>query len=120
MFGEDLWFEFWKMYPKKMAFKNTKVIWMTLAAEQQKKAIESLPMHVRLWTLECRSPQFIPMPFSWLSGERWEDEIQLPEPRGQEWWKSDQATMERGRALKCPSRPGETMEEYRNRLRRAA
>lgn len=34
-----------------------------------------------------------------------------------EWWKTEPATIAKGRELNLPARPGETMEEYRQRLR---
>jgi hypothetical protein len=119
MFGEDLWFKWWAMYPKKIAFKHTKMVWCSLSEEQKRKAISTLPLHVQLWKLEDRSVQYIPYPRSWLEGERWEDEIELPEPQGQQWWKSDQATMEYGRKKGIPAKPGMSMEQYRQMLRAA-
>ena len=64
---------FWKAYPRKeskkdalKAFLKTKVPLSTLltAIEQQKKTEQ--------WS---GSKKFIPLPASWLNGERWEDEI---------------------------------------------
>jgi hypothetical protein len=36
-----------------------------------------------------------------------------------EWWKSDEATIAKGKELNLPARPGETMQDYRARLREA-
>lgn len=72
-------FLFWTPYPKKQAFKRTKIIWEALSTEQKDKAVKALPLHIKMWSLENRQPQFIPMPFSWLEGERWEDEITFGE-----------------------------------------
>lgn len=34
-----------------------------------------------------------------------------------EWWKSDQATLDKGKELGVPTRPGESMNDYRSRIR---
>lgn len=36
---------------------------------------------------------------------------------GGEWWKSDQATLDKGKECGVPTRPGESMHEYRERIR---
>lgn len=36
-----------------------------------------------------------------------------------EWWKSDEATIAKGNDLKLPARPGESMHDYRSRIREA-
>src|SRR5262249_50676091 len=36
---------------------------------------------------------------------------------GGEWWKSEAATLAKGREIDLPARPGESMTEYRERIR---
>jgi hypothetical protein len=111
--------EFYSKFPKKVARKDAVKAWSRLTAEQQQKALAAIDDHVRMWTAEGRDKQYIPHPASWLNGERFDDEISMPEPKVVNWWTSDQLTMEHGRKIGVPARPGEDMFQYRLRLRAA-
>ena len=77
---ESIFEKFWKAYPKKKGKGNCKrwfnshkpsnelVGKMITAIEAQKKSDE--------WLKD--NGQFIPLPYTWLNGERWEDEIYTP------------------------------------------
>lgn len=74
---------FWETYPKKVGKKNARSAWKRLkvkpplfeqiisALERQKKSEQ--------WLKD--GGRFIPNPTTWLNGERWDDEIQEPNPR---------------------------------------
>ena len=74
----EQFYAFWSQYPKKVGFKTTRDLFMSLSAEQKVKAVESIGLHAELWKKEGRESKFIPYPYSWISGERFEDEIELP------------------------------------------
>lgn len=113
--------DFWKLYPRKVAKAEAMKAWAKVKEEDRIKAIEALPNHSRLW--EDRDKQFIPHAATWIRGMRWEDEIdvvQKPKPVVQAWWTSDNATLAYGSAKGVQPRPGESMSDYRDRLRRVA
>lgn len=110
--------DFWKLYPRKVAKKDAEKAWSRLSLNQQAKAIETVPLHAKCWCAECRETHCIPHAATWLNGERFEDEIEIEEPINQ-WWKSNEATMDYGRKKGIQSKPGEGMESYRQRLRAA-
>jgi hypothetical protein len=70
---------FWAMYPKKDAKKHASMMWDRLTTEQQAKAIETLPAHIKKWQHEARMMQHIPNPGSWINGWRFDDEITAPQ-----------------------------------------
>ena len=114
-----MFLDFYNKYPKKVARKVAQKAFARLTAEQQQKALTAIDDHVRMWVAEGRDKQFIPHPASWLNGERFDDEISMPEPKVVSWWTSDQLTMEHGRKVGVPARAGEDMFQYRLRLRAA-
>ncbi len=88
--------DFYAKYPKKVARKDAVKAFARLTAEQQQKALAAIDDHARMWAAEGRDKQYIPHPASWLNGERFDDEISMPEPKVVNWWTSDQLTMEHG------------------------
>jgi hypothetical protein len=110
--------EFWTLYPRKEGKKPARMIWDRMKSEQQQQAIEALPLHCKRWLLKGTDSEFIPHARTWLFQERWEDEIELKESSPQ-WWASDNSTMDKGRELGCHARPGEDMNGYRERIRKA-
>lgn len=111
--------EFWKLYPRKVAKKDAMKMWARLSTEQQTKALEMLPAHVKVWEAEGRQMHLVPHAATWINGERFDDEITLPAAQKAPWWTSDAATMDYGRSKGVPARPGEDMNGYRQRLRAA-
>ena len=112
--------DFWKLYPRKQAKKDALKAWLSLSVIQQIKALQQIPLHAKCWCAECRQSHYIPLPASWLRGERFEDELQMPEVQQSAWWTSDEATMAFGRSKGIPAKPGMSMNDYRTHLRAAA
>lgn len=108
---------FWKYYPRKEAKKAAFKAWNKLTTEQQEKSIQNLPLHVKHWA--NREREYIPLPASWLNGWRFDDELQSETEKVVKWWESDQLTLAYGNQKGMRPRPGETMQEYRARLRAA-
>lgn len=79
---ENLWVRFWTAYPKHINRERVRQLFIKLnptaadvdvwvdAIEEQKRS--------KQWS----DPQFIPSPATWLSGRRWEDELEPPETGG--------------------------------------
>jgi hypothetical protein len=80
--------------------------------------MENLPKHIERWS----DPDFIPYPASWLNGCRWEDELETKFTPTviAAWWSSDDATLAYGRQKGVLPKRGESMPDYRRRLKGAA
>ncbi len=70
--------EFWNLYPKKVNRKRSEQKWKTLDFEAQQKILEVLPKQnaSAVWMKE--GGQFIPHPTTYLNGERWNDQVEVP------------------------------------------
>ena len=68
--------EFWALYPRKEAKKRSAVAWANLTKKKQKAAIARLKQK----PFEGVARRYIPLPPTWLNGERWEDEFVLSVP----------------------------------------
>jgi len=110
--------QFWSLCIRKMAKKDAEKAFSKLTPEKRLKAIEAMPKHVEYWQAAGTDKEFIPYPASWLRAERWEDEIELPQPKTVEkaWWTSDAGILEYGRQKGQPPKIGEKMHEYKQRL----
>ncbi len=78
---------FFNLYPRKVSRKDAEKAWLALTPEQKFAAIESLPIHIRYWSAAGTTKEYLPYPASWLRGERWEDELEMPKAEG-DWWRS--------------------------------
>lgn len=66
--------DFWVLYPRREAKKDAKKMWERMTVAQQLDACIAL-MDWRKVFLARQSNQYIPLPATWLNGERWEDEL---------------------------------------------
>ena len=109
---------FWAAYPRKEAKKDAMKAWASLALGQKFAARESIPIHVRYWEASGRSKQYIPLPATWLRGERWEDELTMPESQAQsEWWRSTAGIEAKAREMGMwPPRAGEDWHSLKARI----
>ena len=105
---------FWQQYPKKVAKKEAEKAWSRLSNMNRALALEALPNHLRAWAVAGTEKQYLPNAATWIRGERWEDEIELP---GENWQSSEEATIRKGQVLGLMPRPGEDLMTYRNRIR---
>lgn len=71
---------FWRAYPAKKEKKYALKIWEKMKVDDAlfETIMKSLENHKksRQWT--DKNGQFIPNPTTWLNGERWNDEVELP------------------------------------------
>lgn len=115
--------EFWNQYPRKQNRKNAVLLWLTLSTEDRALALQALPRHVKAWALEGRAKDKILDPVRWLSGARWEDEIDTAEhipAKAFAWWATDQGVLKRGAELGISPRAGESAQEFKARVVEAA
>lgn len=110
---------FWDLYPRKVAKKDAERAWQAMTPDQRFAALESLPVHVRYWSAAGTSKEYLPYPATWIRGERWEDELEMPKPNDAlgEWWKTSAGIEAKARAVGCwPARPNEGWHELKARI----
>jgi len=111
---------FWSQYPKKVGKLTAKRSWEKLSQENQQKALEAIAEHRKYWTAKGTDWEYIPHASTWLNNERFSDEIVIEEKKKEvlAWHRSDQGTLAKGREVGCQPYPGESMDQYRQRLHR--
>ena len=113
---------FWFLWPKcrRVAKPKARIMWDRLTPEEQVLALEALPKHVKLWEAEGREATYIPHAASWLNpkeGRRWEDEIELPQPKTViAWWATEAGTIAMAAQVGVQTRPGEGFAELKQRI----
>ena len=74
--------DFWILYPRREAKKDAMKAWSQMTDEQQTAACVAM-MDWRHVFMARESTSFIPLPASWLRGERWTDEVPREFRRGE-------------------------------------
>ena len=75
---KEMWFEsFWEIYPKKQDKKKAKQKFLKLCKDEKKyqEIMQGLRNVLPVWAK--KDTKYIPMPTTWLNGERWNDEVDL-------------------------------------------
>jgi hypothetical protein len=81
--------QFWDFYPRKEGKKDARKAWGVMSAADRFAALQSIPVHVRFWNLSDREKRYMPMAGTWLRGERWSDELEMPAKKSDaDWWRS--------------------------------
>jgi hypothetical protein len=112
--------KFWPAYPWKSAKKDARKAWAQTAAVRP--SIEAILTAISA-AKESRQWRegFVPLPATWLRGERWDDchEIEIDNPivKTDAWWVSDEKTMAHGQKIGVSPRAGESMNDYKQRMR---
>lgn len=112
--------KFWNLYPRKVAKKDAEKAFNRLKPEDREAALKAIPLHVEYWSLKETDKDFIPHPATWLNGARFEDELDLT-PKKQAsmpWFTNDELTMQKGSEMGLSPRPGESMNEFKNRIQK--
>lgn len=114
--------DFWRHYPRRVAKAEAVKAWAKMPADAREKALDALPAHIAYWEQTQTEKTFIPHPATWLRGERYEDEIEIPQPKPKQditpgWWATDKGTEDMGRKLGMSPRPGETWGQFKDRIR---
>ena len=110
--------QFWSLYPKKVARKEAEKAFGKLKSDERLRALEAIPKHVEYWKATDTDKMYIPHCASWLNGWRFDDEIELPQPKTIEkvWWTSEAGMLAKGREHNTEPRPGETWDRFKQRL----
>jgi len=69
--------DFYNLYPRKMAKKDAEKAWRALTLEEQIKALDALPNHLKYWKIKETLKDYIPYPASWLRAGRYDDELDI-------------------------------------------
>ena len=75
---KEMWFEsFWEIYPKHQDKKKAKQKFLKLCKDEKKyqEIMQGLRNVLPIWAK--KDTKYIPMPTTWLNGERWNDEVDL-------------------------------------------
>ena len=75
---KEMWFEsFWEIYPKHQDKKKAKQKFLKLCTDKNKyqEIMQGLRNVLPVWAK--KDTKYIPMPTTWLNGERWNDEVDL-------------------------------------------
>ena len=108
---------FWSQYPKKVAKADARKAWSKLAPEQIEKALAVIGTHVRYWHACGTEVQFVPHAATWIRGERFDDELEMPTlERVVAWWATDGGVLKKGKELGIQPRPGEEMGQFKERV----
>lgn len=73
--SDELFAQFWHLYPRKIDKKKALSRWRQLSNRKKMLALEALPKHIRSWLTEWREKSLIPHATTWLSWERWNDDL---------------------------------------------
>lgn len=111
--------EFWALYPRRVSKKDAQAAWGQMTEQQKFAAIHSLPVHVRYWSMSGTTKEFLPYPATWLRGERWEDELEMPEVSASaqnEWMKSQTGIAKKAQEVGITPKAGEGWHELKARI----
>lgn len=75
---KEMWFEsFWEIYPKHQDKKKAKQKFLKLCTDEKKyqEIMQGLRNVLPVWAK--KDTKYIPMPTTWLNGERWNDEVDM-------------------------------------------
>ena len=75
---KEMWFEsFWEIYPKHQDKKKAKQKFLKLCKDEKKyqEIMQGLRNVLPIWAK--KDTKYIPMPTTWLNGERWNDEVDM-------------------------------------------
>lgn len=71
---DELFLAFYAAYPRKEARKDARKAWGQMPPEDAITALSAILVWARVWKAQNREQQHIPLPASWLRGERYFDE----------------------------------------------
>jgi len=113
---------FWAQYPRKVGKLTAQRSWQKIPDDHKQKALEAIVEHRKYWTAKGTDWEFIPHASTWLNQERYFDEIVIEQKEKKKevigWHRSDEGTLAKGREVGCQPYPGESMDQYRQRLHR--
>ena len=110
--------DFYALYPRKMARKDAEKAWKSMTTDEQEKALEALPNHLKYWKIKETAKDFIPYPASWLRAGRYDDELDIEPLKKPElpWYSNEELTAKKAQEVNCPAYAGEGWQQWRSRI----
>jgi hypothetical protein len=109
---------FYGLYPRKMARKDAEKAWRSMTADEQEKAIEALPSHLKYWKIKETAKDFIPYPASWLRAGRYDDELDREPLKKPElpFYATEELTLKKAQEVGVIPYAGEGWQALRSRI----
>lgn len=112
--------KFWAKYPRKVSRKMAEIAWNKLNIFEQSIAFDAIDAHIKYWETIGTAKEFICHASTWLNQARWEDELEIEQPKQKQanvaWWGSEALILAKGRELNLEPRPGESIHEFKGRI----
>lgn len=108
----------WAMFPRKVSKKDARRAWDRLTPDQRFEVVHALPVHVRYWEMAGTAKEYIPHFSTWLHGERWSDELEMPKPKGStdDWQRTTAGIAARAKQVGIVPRAGEDWHSLKARI----
>jgi len=109
---------FYGLYPRKMARKDAEKAWNSMTADEQEKAIEALPQHLKYWKIKETAKDYIPYPASWLRAGRYDDELDIEPLKKPElpFYATEELTLRKAQEVGVTPYAGEGWQQLRARI----
>ena len=111
---------FYGLYPRKMARKDAEKAWKSMTIEEQEKAIEALPQHLKYWKIKETVKDYIPYPASWLRAGRYEDELDIEPIQNKKpelpFYATEELTLKKAQEVGITPYAGEGWQQLRARI----
>ena len=109
---------FYGLYPRKMARKDAEKAWKSMTTDEQEKAIEALPSHLKYWKIKETAKDFIPYPASWLRAGRYDDELDIEPLKKPElpFYATEELTLKKAQEVGVIPYAGEGWQQLRARI----
>ena len=109
---------FYGLYPRKMARKDAEKAWRSMTTDEQEKAIEALPQHLKYWKIKETAKDYIPYPASWLRSGRYDDELDIEPLKKPElpFYATEELTIKKAQEVGITPYAGEGWQALRSRI----
>lgn len=109
---------FYGLYPRKMARKDAEKAWRSMTTDEQEKAIEALPQHLKYWKIKETAKDYIPYPASWLRAGCYDDELDIEPLKKPElpFYATEELTMRKAQEIGVTPYAGEGWQALRSRI----
>jgi hypothetical protein len=109
---------FYSLYPRKMARKDAEKAWRSMTPDEQEKAIEALPNHLKYWKIKETAKDYIPYPASWLRAGRYDDELDIEPLKKPElpFYATEELTLKKAQEVGVTPYAGEGWQALRSRI----
>jgi len=109
---------FYGLYPRKMARKDAEKAWKSMTTDEQEKAIEALPQHLKYWKIKETAKDYIPYPASWLRAGRYDDELDIEPLKKPElpFYATEELTLKKAQEVGVTPYAGEGWQQLRARI----